>query len=340
MQQLKIVFFLLGSRNKASSRVRGFWVAEELESLGMNCTIVYGEDLGSFFRCLKKLPFADILFIQKRYSRWDYYLVRLAGFLGKKIIFDIDDAYSKTKNDITLHNIIRIMKKASAVTVGSLNLLEFAKQYQANSYLLPTSVKLKNYSLSAEQNYSSKVCLGWIGNGAHYYMDLIKILKEPLVKIASQHKVRFKLVGACGQKELYQAFFNIPGLSITFIDALNWADASEVRKAIQDFDIGLYPVQANDFNSFKCGFKALEYMALGMPVVASPVGANSYIVTNGIDGFLANGKEEWVEALSILISDQMKRKQMGIAGRQKVETQYNISKFVQDLTTIMFNLKQ
>ena len=332
---MRVLFFLLGSRHKASSRVRGFWVAEELENIGMRCKIIYGEDRGVFLWCLKKLPFADILFIQKRYSRWDYYLIRLAGCLGKKIIFDMDDAYSKTKSKKTLYNIQRIMKKSSAVTVGSTHLLEFAKQYQVNSYLLPTSIKLENYSLPTEQKDPSEVCLGWIGNGAHYYKDMIKILKEPLMEIASRHKIRLKLVGVCRQKELYQEFSGIPGLNAIFIDAINWGDASEVRKAMLDFDIGLYPVQSNDFNLFKCGFKALEYMALGIPVVASPVGANSYIVTDGIDGYHADGKDAWIEALSVLISDRTVRKSMGHAGRQKVETQYSITESANKLKDIM-----
>jgi len=135
---LKVLFFLLGSRNKASSRVRGFWIADELTHLGAECAIVYGEDRPSFLRCLSRLPLYDFVYIQKRCSRWDYYLMRLAGLLGKRTIFDIDDAYSRVKSKITLRNIKRIMKNASAVTVGSNNLLEFAKQYQENTHYIPT----------------------------------------------------------------------------------------------------------------------------------------------------------------------------------------------------------
>jgi len=155
--------------------------------------------------------------------------------------------------------------------------------------------------LPEPKQWSSPVCLGWIGNGAHYCRDLIEILKEPLKEIALQHKVRLKLVGVCKQKDLYQEFSNIPGLETTFIDGIDWADPSEVRKAMLDFDIGLYPVLAHDFNLYKCGFKALEYMALGIPVVISPVGANSYVVNKGADGYHANGKKEWVNSLSSLI---------------------------------------
>jgi len=265
--------------------------------------------------------------------------MQVARFLGKRTVFDMDDAYSSVKSPTTLFNIQRIMKKASAVTVGSRNLLEFAKQYQVNSIFLPTSIKLENYDLPAVQSQKGKACLGWIGNGAHYYKDLIKILKEPLTEIASRHKIRLKLVGACGQKELYQEFSNIPGLDTIFIDEIDWADPSEVSAAMLDFDIGLYPVQATDFNSYKCGFKALEYMAMGIPVVASPVGANAYVVEHGKDGYHADGIDAWIDALTVLISDNAMRKEMGQAGRHKVETHYNIRESARKLTEIIFNLK-
>jgi len=231
------------------------------------------------------------------------------------------------------------MKNASAVTVGSNNLLEFAKQYQENTYYIPTSIKLENYQLPERKHESAPVCLGWIGNGAHYCRDLIEILKEPLKEIAAQHKIRLKLVGVCKQKVLYQEFANIPGLETIFIDSIDWADPAEVRKAMLDFDIGLYPVHANDFNLYKCGFKALEYMALGIPVVASPVGANSYVVNQDVDGYHANGKKEWVDSLSSLITNQSARKNMGQAGRLKVERQYNISESAKKMARIMAALK-
>lgn len=335
VKHLNVLFFLLGSRNKASSRVRGFWVAEALENLGMTCRIVYGENRSSYLRCLIGLSKADILLIQKRYSRWDYYMLRLAAVMGKRIIFDIDDAYSNVENKTTLYNIVRIMKNASAVTVGSQNLLKFAKQYQINSHFVPTSIKLDNYGLTAEKEQKPDVCLGWIGNGAHYWRDLVEILYEPLKEIASQRKIRFKLVGACNQQELYQTFSNIPGLDISFIDEIDWTDPSVIFRKMRNFDIGLYPVLDNYSNQYKCGFKALEYMALGIPVVASPVGANCYIVNNGIDGYHAGCKQEWIEKLTRLISDSGTRRLMGLAGRQKVETQYSMTQYSKTLVEIM-----
>lgn len=340
INKLSVLFFLLGSRRKASSRVRGFWIADEFTRLGAKCTVVYGEESASFFQCLYKLPWYDTVYVQKRCSRWDYYLMRLAGLLGKRTIFDIDDAYSRVKSKRTLRNIKRIMKNASVVTVGSKNLLEFAKRYQENTYFIPTSIKLENYQLPERKQACSTICLGWIGNGAYYCRDLIDILREPLKEIALQHKVRLMLVGACEQEELYKAFRNIPGLETTFIDSIDWADLTEVRKTMLEFDIGLYPVLANDFNLYKCGFKALEYMAMGIPVVASPVGANSYVVNNNVDGFHANASKEWVNALTLLITDKLARMKMGQAGRVKIEEEYNTLKTAKYLYKIFDGLKQ
>jgi len=336
MPELRVLFFLLGSRNKASSRVRGFWIAEELVHLGAKCSLVFGNDRMSYIRCLCRLPWYDTLYIQKRCSKWDYYIIRIANLMGKRTIFDIDDAYSRVKSERTLSNIKRIMQNVSAVTAGSKELLTFAKQYQQKTYLIPSSIKLEHYELpDQKKTQSSRVCLGWIGNGRHYCRDLIEILQEPLIEIAAQHNICLKIVGACEQEELYQAFSDIPGLETILIDSIDWVDHFEVRKAMLEFDVGLYPVLDNDFNLYKCGFKALEYMALGIPVVASPVGANTYVVSNGIDGYHARTTKEWVDALISLISDSTMRKRMGQAGRDKVEKQYNVSCFSKELIMIM-----
>src|SRR4030042_6790573 len=119
MPELRVLFFLLGSRNKASSRVRGFWIADELTRFGAKCAVVYGGDRASYLRCLSRLLWYDIVYIQKRCSRWDYHLMNVASLIGKRTIFDIDETYSRVKSKKTLRNISRIMKKASAVTVGS-----------------------------------------------------------------------------------------------------------------------------------------------------------------------------------------------------------------------------
>lgn len=332
---MKVLFLLLGNSTVASSRVRGYWVAEELEALGIHCRITSGFNLLSLLKCACLIPFYDCLVLQKRYSKWDYYLLKIAVMLRKKTIVDLDDKYSSKDNEITLKNLARLMKSAYGVTVGSKALMGFVKPYQANSHLLPTSVKLDNYQPVADKPSDTSIVLGWIGNGRHYHEDLINSLKEPLQQVALENDITLKLVGVCGQQDLYDVFDSIPGLKTCFIDALDWADESEIQKAIADFDVGLYPLRDNDFNRYKCGFKALEYMALGIPVISSRVGANIDIISDGVDGILIDDKTTWRMAISALVQDRERRLLMGAAGRAKVMNNYNVKNHALTLSEII-----
>lgn len=335
---LRVLFFLSGTRNKASSRVRGFWIAEEFSRLGMQCAVVYGRRKSAFLKMMSKIPYYDFIYFQKRFTPWDYRLMRLANRMGKYTLFDLDDAPFGLRKDTEKH-VTLMMKNASAVVVGSRNLLKFASQYQKNSFLVPTSVNLKHYETAMPKKARSHKCLGWIGHGKVYYNDLIKILQEPLTNLATRHKIRLKLIGTCNQREIYQSFTNIPGLETIFIDNLDWTNHMEIRKQMHDFDIGLFPLLATNYNLYKCGFKALEYMAMEIPVVASPVGANNDIVSQGVDGYLADNPNEWTSVLSSLITNQAVREKMGKAGRLKVKNQYNLPVIAHQLSNVLTSLK-
>lgn len=334
-KHFSVLIYLCGNRNKASSRVRGFWIAEALTLIGADCTLRWKQNKLDLIRFALNIPKHDAIIFQKTYSRYHRWLMFFANWLGKKTYIDFDDAPSRTQSQVTLNNIESMMRMVNGVFVGSQSLLEYAKQYQANVHLIPSGIKLNCYQVSASKSKDERVCLGWIGNGAHYLNDLVDILEEPLTKLAARYKLRFKLVGVCRVQRLYDSFGAIPGLEIDFIDEIEWSDPVRVSKAIQDFDIGLYPLLPNDFNKYKCGFKALEYMAIGIPVVSSPVAANAQIIDEGKDGLLAESKDNWVEALSKLIQNSELRQKMGQAGRRKVEKSFDVAIIANQLKTIM-----
>lgn len=336
-KRLKVLFSLLGDRNKASSRVRGFWVAEELRQLGLRCTLRWKHGKLDLLLFAWEILRYDAVFFQKTYSRYHRWLMLFANILGKRTFLDLDDAPSKTRSPRTLRNVEAMMRMADGVFVGSKNLLDYSQRHQSKSYLISSSVNLKYYAVAEERKNNARVCLGWIGNGAFYKKDLINILEEPLKELASRYRIRFKVVGACGVRELYDTFNAIPNLEIDFVDSIDWSNPRDVSEAIQDFDIGLYPLLANEFNTYKCGFKALEYMAIGIPVVSSPVAINVDIITPGQDGLLADSQEEWTIALSELICDVEKRRKMGKAGRKKVEEHFSIAQAARNLLTIIAN---
>ena len=324
MRPTKILFCLLGNQTKASSRVRGYWMAEELEKRGIQCTIVAGGNRKTLLHCLAMLPVHDVIFFQKNASKWHIRLLRIANLMGKITLFDLDDAPSRVNSAVTMKNAGMMISRVSAVMAGSQALLEYVRQYNPNAFFLPTCVKLENY-IPAEKNDPAKpVCLGWIGNGAHYAEDLVQILSGPLRHIGSTRKVRFKLVGACKDSLLYDVFSDIPGVEAELIDQIPWGDAAAVRNQLADFDIGLYPVLPNAFNENKCGFKALEYMAMGIPVISSPVGALKDIIEHGKQGLLAITEKDWIDSILLLLANEDLWKTMGKAGRTEVELDYDI----------------
>jgi len=333
--QIQVLFFLCGDSDKASSRVRGFWIAEALEMLGVHCTLHWKSDKLDLLRFAMKMFRYDAIVFQKTYSRYHRWLMIMATKLGKHCYLDIDDAPSKINARKTLRNFESMVAMANGVFAGSRNLFDYCKKHQAQTYLIPSSIYLKYYNKVEHTHASDKVCLGWIGNGAHYKKDLIEILVEPLKELAIKYPLKLKVVGACGVQELYEVFASIDGLETVFIDAIEWSDPKAVSSAICDFDIGLYPLLPSDFNQFKCGFKALEYMATGIPVVSSSVAINADIITHEVDGFLADSTNEWVAAIEHLVVHADKRIKMGKAGAIKVEDKFNVEKTAALIKSIM-----
>ena len=165
--------------------------------------------------------------------------------------------------------------------------------------------------------------------------DLTSILEAPLRSLAAQYDIRLKIVGACGEPKLTEVFGGIDGLALDLVDQVEWSDPEAVSAAVADFDIGLYPLIENPFNIYKCAFKALEYMATSIPVVASGVGANGDVITHGSDGCLVSSSEEWIACLSRLIADDGERRSFGAKGRAKVEERYSTKALAAQISELL-----
>lgn len=335
----KYMLYLSGDRKKASSRVRGYWIAEELISRRSKCYLEHRNTKLALVMFAMRLPFYDIIIFQKTYGRWHAKLQNWAKFLGKTTILDIDDAPSRTNDPATLRNVIAMMKSASAVTVGSKALKTYAEKYSNRVSLLPSSIHLKYYQpLKKSRVKRTPICIGWIGNGSHYKRDLIKVLQTPLTEVAKRYPIRFKVVGACNEVELYRAFSDIPGISIDFIDQVQWDNPEAVSTTLQDVDIGLYPLLSNDFNMYKCGFKALEYMAMSIPVVSSRLAENQEIIIEGETGFFAENSEAWEKSILHLVRDDSLRELMGENGRKIIEQSYSTQVVTNKLCSMLDNI--
>ena len=108
------------------------------------------------------------------------------------------------------------------------------------------------------------------------------------------------------------------------VGAQEWLLATEVED-LQEFNIGVYPLPSDEWVLGKSGLKALQYMGLGIPTVATAIGATLEIIRDGENGFLASSHEEWVQKLSQLLEDAELRRRMGANGRKTVEERYSVS---------------
>jgi len=262
----------------------------------------------------------DVVWLEKEFLPWLPVWFELM-FLPKQVrlLVDYDDAvfHQYDQHDSALVRLIfrqkiaAIMRRANMVVAGNAYIAEYARiAGAARVEVLPTVVDTSSY-LPFKKSPENRITIGWIGSPATAHF--LPLIASALLEVTARRKaVSIVAVGA-----------NVDQLDCLPITVLPWTEEQEVEK-VQQFDIGIMPLPDKPFERGKCGYKLIQYMACGKPVVASPVGANAEIVRDGVDGFLANTDRDWVEALICLIDDLPLRERMGGAGRKRVEAQYSL----------------
>ncbi len=268
---------------------------------------------------LKRSRAFDLLWIEKELFPWlPAWAEKVMKRMGIPYVVDYDDAvfhrYDKNSNPLIRAllggKINSVMRNASVVVAGNDYLAERARQVGARKVeILPSVVDINRYTIKEKTRESFRI--GWIGSPITApYLGLIR---DALGEVTRQTGARLLLVGS-GNKD------PLPGIDK---EVYQWSEASEVEH-IQSFDVGIMPVPDQPFERGKCGYKLIQYMACGLPVVASPVGVNTVIVEQAKTGFLASSKEEWIQALVNLFEDAGMREDFGRAGRKKVEQGYSL----------------
>lgn len=266
---------------------------------------------------------ADVWWIEK--ELWPYLpaALELALLRGCTYVLDLDDAIFHTY-DLHPNPLVRrclgsktdrLMAGAALVTAGNDYLAARARAAGAPWVeVLPTVVDLARYPFPPQRATApaveDKVTIGWIGSPAtvHYLAQLA----DPLARLAHERPLRVEVVGG--------GAINLPGVDLV---PVAWSESTEAA-SIARFDIGVMPLTDSPWERGKCGYKLIQYMACGVPVVASPVGANRTIVCDGLNGLLAADADGWYEALARLAADAALRARMGAAGRQRVESDYSV----------------
>ena len=340
---MHVLAFTRYQRLGSSSRVRFYQYFPYLESMGVqivhvpffddeyvrnlytgrsaslsNILKAYNERLITLTRTRRNR--FDLLWVEKELLPWfPAKIESLFRSHGIPYIVDYDDAvfhrYDLHSNVLIRamlgNKIDRVMQQATLVIVGNEYLAKRARKAGTNRVeILPSVVDVSQYALK-QPDTSSAFKIGWIGSPitARY----LSIVRDVMAELSKESNVRLVLVGAGS---------NVP-LHDLSIEVLPWNEEIELT-VNQRFDVGIMPLIDGPFERGKCGYKLVQYMAGGIPVVASSVGVNQQIVEHNINGFLANTTEEWLAALRILRDNDQKRIELGKAGRKKAEAEYNL----------------
>lgn len=339
---MKVLLLSRYGRLGASSRIRHYQYLPYLAEAGVETCVspllgdwyiadLYGERktnrrkvAGGYrkrFGQLLKAGDFDLLWIQREIFPWvPAWAESWIRHLGVPFLVDFDDAvfhgYDLHPNPLVRFllgkKIDAFMANADLVTAGNEYLAGRARLARARRVeLLPTVVDLDRYRTphkSEGRDEDRPFTIGWIGTPST--VEYLEEVQGALAEVARQRPVRMMVVGG-----------SHPPLQEIPIVTHPWSEDSEVDR-ICSFDVGIMPLPDRPWERGKCGYKLIQYMACGLPVVASPVGVNGTIVDHGENGFLAATPSQWIEALLTLIDNRDLARRMGKAGRQKVAREY------------------
>ena len=325
---LKVAFLPLYNRSGPSSRYRVFQFLEPLRQAGIHCQVLPapqrrpGKRPAYLPRLFWTARSHDLLFIQKRlFSAW---VLSALVRLNPRLVYDFDDAiYLQPGREPALR---RMLKQASGVTAGNAALAEYARRFSPAVSELPTVVDHEYYrpASSQSQDPGDGLVLSWIGISPHRadFDPLRPALKALSARLGERIALRFVAAG--------------PPAWLAELDweFVRWSMTGALEQ-MQRFHIGLTPLAPTPWNAGKCGLKLLQYMAVGLPAVASPAGANRQIVVDGQTGFLAETPAEWQAALERLAVSPALRARLGAAGRERLAAHYSVQAVLPRLVDIV-----
>jgi glycosyltransferase involved in cell wall biosynthesis len=239
------------------------------------------------------------------------------------IVFDFDDAiFLPSVSDAnrliaTLkvpQKVSTIIRASDRVIAGNEYLATYARRFNPHVVVIPTSVDTERLKPRAGWPAAAPTgdpIVGWIGSPTT--SAYLRLLERVMPRVAARHRFRLRVSGA-------DRAVQFPGVNTENIE---WALDREVD-LFNTCDIGIYPLADDEWARGKCGFKAIQFMAAGVPVVAAAVGVNREIIEDGVNGFLAATEDEWVQKLGRLVEDAALRRRFAEAGRRTIEGGYSV----------------
>jgi glycosyltransferase involved in cell wall biosynthesis len=294
--------------------------------------------MGSFlrrWRLLFELRKADVVFIHREAAQLGPPLFEwiIAKVLRKNYIYDFDDAIwlpNYSESNARFHRLKAYwkvnycMKWAGIITAGNEYLANYARKFNQNVTVIPTTIDTNNYHNQTIDYEDERLTIGW--TGSHTTMQYLDFLVPIIRDLERKFDFEFRIIS------------NIkPDFEIHSLRFIPWNKETEIQELLK-IKIGVMPLVKDQWSSGKCGFKALQYMSLGIPTVLSPVGVNTELIQSHRNGIHANTSEEWLAALTELLTDAALRKRIGKAGQQRVRDVYSVQSQLSTYLKILQNI--
>jgi glycosyltransferase involved in cell wall biosynthesis len=269
-----------------------------------------------------KLLKADYIFVHREMAHlgppiFEWFVAKV---LRKKYIYDFDDAiwlpnYSETNSSFhrlkAYWKVKYCIKWAWKVTAGNDYLAEYAKRYNNNVQVIPTTIDEKGHHNLSCDHTVKPLTIGW--TGTHTTMRYLDPILPVIRSLEKDHTFKFIIISN-----------EAPEFEMDSLEYIKWNKTSEIEDLAR-IQIGIMPLVEDIWSEGKCGFKGLQYMSMGMAAILSPVGVNIKIIQNNKNGFLAENPDEWDSCLRELLENDQKRIDIGENARKTVHEVYSVT---------------
>ena len=229
-----------------------------------------------------------------------------------RLVLDVDDGIFLQFPE----KIPKMIQMSDHVVVSNRPLFDYVSRFHDKITMIPTAVSMARYRAKPIDCGNRKPVIGWIGTGPN--VAFLQVCAASLRRLASERDFQLFIVASSME---HLASIDLTGVDLQFIP---WSAEREIED-LHRMDIGLMPLPTGqDWMRYKAATKLVQYLAVGLPAVASPIGVNAEILEGNRAGFAVDSEDEWFEAMRFLLDHPERREEMGKVGRELVRAQYSI----------------
>lgn len=297
-------------------RSKGHWLTKVCETI--KCSL-------RRFRQLLMINGYDVVLIHREV--FPFFIPLLEKWVTShhhRVLFSFDDAIHVGHHDPSALNhpllyrfkygsgINQVLRDCQCVIAGNRILAEHARRMNSNVVIVPTVVDCERFIYRPVRRTGQPLTIGWMGSRST--VSYLHDIEDALLRIAKEYRDRIQF-----------RFYGYPEFNLNIENSVSLPFSLETEiDDLNSLDVGLMPLPDTAWTRGKCAFKAIQYMAVGLPTVASPVGMTTELIEDNVNGLLAETPQQWFLALQRLAEDAQLRERLSRAARKTIEERYSL----------------